>query len=174
MRDYARGMSIPPPLPGPQTPGEGQPEIVPDRVVPRPAPLPAVRRETGDPLIGLLGDVTRTGRWVAPRRTTSYQLMGNLKLDLREVLQPGETLEIDAYVLMGDVRVLVPPGTAVEVRGVTLLGDGRTETDAFAQDAEPTGARVVVTVYSMMGNVRVRTLAAGSKLTTGWRWARPR
>lgn len=159
-------MTFPPPLPGPGLPGEGLPEIVPGR-------LPA-RRETGDSLVGVFGDVVRAGRWEVARRTTAFQLMGNLKLDLREVLLPGETLELEAYVLMGDVRVLVPPGTDVQVRGVTLLGDGRTETDAFAQDVPPTGSRVVVTVYSAMGNVRVRAAALGGKLPRGWRWARPK
>ena len=118
--------------------------------------------------------MVRTGRWQAPRRTVSYQVMGNLKLDLREVLVPGETLQVDAYVLLGDVRVLVPPGTDVQVTGATLLGNGRTETEAFGADVAPTGARVEVKVYSMMGNVRVRTAAAGSKLPVGWRWARPK
>lgn len=159
-------MSFPPPLPGPETPGQGLPEIVPGR-------LPA-RPESASPLVGALGDVVRTGRWQAPRRTVSYQVMGNLKLDLREVLVPGETLQVDAYVLLGDVRVLVPPGTDVQVTGATLLGNGRTETEAFGADVAPTGARVEVKVYSMMGNVRVRTAAAGSKLPVGWRWARPK
>lgn len=159
-------MTFPPPLPGPGTPGEGLPEIVPGH-------LPA-RAEKGEALVGVFGDVVLAGRWRAPRRTTAYMLMGNLKLDLREVLAPGETLELEAYVLTGDVRVLVPPGTDVEVRGVTLLGNGRTETDAFAQGAPRTGARVVVTVYSAMGNVRVRTASLDGKLPRGWRWARPK
>ncbi|WP_122261825.1 LiaF domain-containing protein [Ornithinimicrobium cerasi] len=157
-------MTFPPPLPGPQTPGEGLPEIV-------PGALPA-RRERGDALVGILGDIVRTGRWEVGRRTVAYQLMGNLKLDLRDVLVPGETLEVEAYVLMGDVRVLVPAGTDVQVRGATLMGDGRTESDAFSADLPPTGSRVVVTVWSLMGNVRVRTAGAEGKLPRGWRWAR--
>lgn len=171
-------MSFPPPLPGPETPGEGLPEIVPPRPAPGqqggvPAP-PPVRRAGDKPLVGALGDVVRTGRWDAPRRTVAYQVMGNLKLDLREVVVPGESLEVDAYVMMGDVRVLVPPGTDVQVKGMTVLGDGRTETEAFGKGVSPTGARVEVTVYSLMGNVRVRTAAVGSKLPVGWRWARPK
>ena len=157
-------MSFPPPLPGPETPDQGLPEIVPGQ-----AP---VRPESGSPLVGALGDVVRTGRWEAPRRTVSYQIMGNLKLDLREVLVPGETLQIDAYALMGDVRVLVPPGTDVLLTGMTVMGNGRTETEAFVADVPPTGARVEINVYSMMGNVRVRTAAVGGKLPVGWKWAR--
>lgn len=166
-------MSSPPPLPGPDTPGQGLPEIVPQRPAPG-TPPPPVRPESGSPLLGALGDVVRTGRWDAPRRTVAYEVMGNVKLDLREVLVPGETLQIDAYVLMGDVRVLVPPGTDVEVSGMTVMGNGRTETEAFGADTPPTGARVEVRAYSMLGNVRFRTAAVGSNLPMGWRWARPR
>ena len=46
-----------------------------------PGALPA-RRERGDALVGILGDIVRTGRWEVGRRTVAYQLMGNLKLDL--------------------------------------------------------------------------------------------
>ncbi|MDO5739037.1 MAG: LiaF-related protein [Ornithinimicrobium sp.] len=162
-------MTIPPPLPGPQTPGEGLPEVVP----PSSSALPQVRREGGDPLVSLMGDVVRTGRWDAAQRTVVYEAMGNVKLDLREVLLPGETLEVVAYALMGDVRVVVPPGTDVQVRGVTLVGNGRTESDVGSQGAAPNGSRVVVTAYTFMGNVRVRTMGVSSdKPPMGWRWAR--
>ena len=151
------------------------PEIVPGQSYLRvPSNVPA-RRETGDPAFAVMGDLVRTGRWEAARQTTVYGFLGNIKLDLREVLQPGETMEVTAWTIMGDVRVIVPPGTDVEVRGMTVMGDGRTETDVAAQGAEPTGARVVVTVNSMMGNVRVRCMGADvGKPPRGWRWARPR
>lgn len=169
-------MTNPPEIPGPQTPGEGLPEIVPDqRWAPRPTPAPPPeRRQSAEPLISFLGDVVRTGRWEVPRTTTVYGLTGNIKLDLREVLEPGEVLEINGWMMMGDVRVLVPPGTHVEVRGTTLMGDGRIETDAATQGAAPTGARVVLSVNSLMGNVRVRTMALDAKPPMGWRWARSR
>ena len=177
-------MTQQPPLPGPQTPGEGLPEIVPDQSYLRlpgqvpgqgqapaqaPGHLPA-RRETDEPLVSILGDVVRTGRWEAPRKITGYALLGNLKLDLRDVIVPGETLEVSAWALMGDVRVVVPPGTHVEVKGVTVMGDGRTEADFDTQDVAPTGASLVVNVNNLMGNVRVRTMQRGVKPPMGWRW----
>lgn len=170
-------MTQPPPLPGPQTPGEGMPEIVPDSSYLRlpgqqaPGHLPA-RRETTEPLVSILSDVVRTGRWEAPRKITGYAVLGNLKLDLREVIVPGETLEVSAWAVMGDVRVVVPPGTQVEFKGMTVMGDGRAEADLTTQDVAPTGARVVVNVNNLMGNVRVRTMAVGAKPPAGWRWVK--
>lgn len=169
-------MTIPPPLPGPQTPGEGLPEIVPeDRMQPIRTPAqPPVRADKTDPIVGVLGDVVRTGHWPAARRTVAYQFLGDLNLDLRQVIHPGEELQVEAYSCMGDVKVLVPPGTQVELRGTTLLGDARVEVDQASHDAAPTGARLVVTVHSLMGDVRVRCAAKDGKLPRGWRWARPR
>lgn len=165
-----------PPLPGPQTPGSGLPEVVPPRLPTFRAPSapPPARLERTDPIIGFMGDIVRTGRWQAARRTTVYQFMGDLKLDLRDVLVPGETLEIEAWSFMGDVRIAVPPGTDVVVNGGTLLGDVRTETDP-REPAPRTGGRLSVTAYSFMGDVRVREMGPDAgRPPRGWRWVTPR
>ncbi|WP_156875842.1 LiaF domain-containing protein [Ornithinimicrobium pekingense] len=167
----------PPPLPGPQSPGSGLPEVVPvsGEVLPpyRGAPPPA-RQEKSEPLVAFMGDIVRTGRWQAARRTNALQLMGDLKLDLREVITPGETLEVETWSLMGDVKIVVPPGTDVVVNGGTLLGDVKTETDP-REPAQRTGARLVVRGYTLMGDVVVREMGADpGKPPRGWRWVNPK
>ncbi len=167
----------PPPLPGPQTPGAGMPEVVPvaGQVLPSygGAPPPA-RPERSDTLVAFMGDIVRTGRWNAARRTNALQLMGDLKLDLREVLAPGETLEVETWSLMGDVKIVVPPGTDVVVSGGTVLGDVKTETDPREQTAR-NGARLVVRGYTLMGDVVVREMGpVVAKPPRGWRWVNPR
>lgn len=170
------GSAAPPPLPDPNVPGQGLPEIVPGQPsAPLPAyrgsgaPLPA-RREKSDPFVSLIGDVTRTGRWAAARRTTALSVIGDVRLDLREVLQPGETLEIECWSLIGDVRVLVPPGTEVVVEGGALLGDVKTESDV--DPATPrTGAQLILKGYLLIGDVRVREAGPDTgKPPRGWRW----
>lgn len=176
--DAGRGRPAPPPLPlpGPDSGAQGLPEVVPPaQGVPayRGAPLPA-RQEKSDPLVAFLGDIVRTGRWQAARKTNALQLMGDLKLDLREVIVPGETLEVEAWSLMGDVKIVVPPGTEVVVEGGTLLGDVRTETDP-RETTTPTGARLVVRGYTLMGDVRVREMGPDAgRPPRGWRWVSPR
>ncbi len=170
------GRPVPPPLPDPGTAGQGMPEIVPDHgAAPyRGAPPPA-RPEKSDPLIAVLGDIVRTGRWRAARKTNALQLMGDLKLDLRAVLVPGETLEIESWSLMGDIRIVVPPGTDVVITGGAMLGDVRTESDQRAQPAPRTGARLVVRGYTLMGDVIVREMGdVPGKPPRGWRWVTPR
>ena len=171
-----RRAPAPPPLPGPDSGSAGLPEVVPPEAgapAHRGVPLPA-RQEKADPLVAFLGDIVRTGRWQAARKTNALQLMGDLKLDLREVIVPGETLEVEAWSLMGDVKIVVPPGTEVVVEGGTLLGDVRTETDPREPTA-PTGARLVVRGYTLMGDVRVREMGPDAgKPPRGWRWVNPR
>lgn len=166
----------PPPLPDPNVAGQGLPEVVPG---PTPAPLPAysgtpapppARREKSNPFVALIGDVTRTGRWPAARRTTTLSLIGDVRVDLREVLQPGETLEIESWSLIGDVRVMVPPGTEVAVEGGALMGDVKTRTDV--DPATPrTGARLILKCYLLIGDILVREAGPDTgKPPRGWRW----
>lgn len=165
----------PPPLPGPDGSAHGLPEVVPPAAgFPAYGAAVPARREKADPLVAVLGDIVRTGRWQAARRTNALQLMGDLKLDLRQVIEPGETLEVEAWSLMGDVRIVVPPGTEVVVEGGTLLGDVRTESDPRRPTA-PTGARLVVRGYTLMGDVRVREMGPDvGRPPRGWRWVSPR
>lgn len=171
----------PPPLPTPGSAGTGtgMPEVVPlaGEVLPpyrARAAQPPARIEKTDPLVAFLGDIVRTGRWQAARKTNALQLMGDLKLDLREVIAPGETLEVETWSLMGDVKIVVPPGTEVVVSGGTLLGDVKTETDPRHQTA-PTGARLVVRGYTLMGDVIVREMGPDAgKPPRGWRWVSPK
>lgn len=172
---WGEAVGRPPPLPDQQ--GAGPPaEVVPGQVGASPLPqygsnLPA-RRESED-VWSVFGDVVRKGRWSASRRSNFYQLFGDVKLDLREVLQPGETLEITTWSIFGDVRVAVPPGTDVEVNGGTVFGDIRAETDPQGQ-APRTGARLVLTANSVFGEVRAREIAVGAPPPKGWRWLRVR
>lgn len=176
----------PPPLPGPATPGAGLPEVVPGQQLGHwqpggtaypqgadPRNLPA-RRERGQPMVSVFGDLVRTGSWEPARKTVAYQVFGNTKLDLREALRPGETLEVEMWTIFGDAKILVPEGTDVQIQGMTLLGDARSEVGATAAGAPPSGGRVVVTGWSVFGDVRVRSVVAGEKLPRGWRWAQPR
>ena len=138
----------------------------------RPVPM---RQET-QTLGTLMGDVVRTGAWTAASRTTTVLLFGDVKLDLREVIRPGETLEVSTFTAAGDVRIVVPPGTRVELSGFTALGSSRHDVDPEVAAAPETGARVLLTASTLMGDVRVRTmpLAIEGKPPRGWRWVTKR
>ena len=184
----------------PTTPGpspEGPSEVPHDwrPAIPQPGERPVPREEVGDPpglarpagspvparqssqtMGTLMGDITRTGSWQVAERTTLLMFLGDVRLDLREVLRPGETLEISTYTGLGDVKLVVPAGTRVELQGFTLLGDLRHDVDPAAEGVPETGACVRVNATSLLGDVRVRTMPPddGSRPPRGWRWTQKR
>lgn len=153
-------------------PGAAVPQ---EHVPPRPPtgmPTPPAIRQPSQSLVAGFGDVVRTGPWTAAELTSTTQVFGDVKLDLRQVLQPGETLQINANTLFGDVRIAVPPGTRVDIEGFNLMGDTRHDIAPAAQQPGENGARVVLRCYSVFGDVRVRTMpqVLEGKQPRGWRW----
>ncbi|GAA1862045.1 DUF1707 domain-containing protein [Pseudonocardia ailaonensis] len=108
-------------------------------------------------LIGVIGDVTRRGRWTLRRRTTAVLLIGDVDLDLRTAVveQGDEPVVIDTWTVIGDVTVTVPDGVEVETGGFTLLGDRKL--DLAPVPRVPGTPLVRVRVWSLIGDVSVRS-----------------
>jgi hypothetical protein len=172
----------PPPLPAQDGAGLGIPEVIPPYRPPAypPGHQPAapgqggVVREPQDRIDTYFGQVDRIGRFPLARETRINAGMSTVRLDLREVIVPGETIELRLAVWMSTVRLVVPPGSEVALQVNASLGDARLEVDAKSQGAPPTGTRVVISGWSTMSDVRVRAFALGTKPRAGWRWTRPK
>jgi hypothetical protein len=66
------------------------------------------------------GDVTRTGRWVVPRRMEIRLTAGDVKLDFTEALITQDTLHIDVDLgIGGDLTLVTRPGILVDTDGLT-------------------------------------------------------
>lgn len=168
----------PPPIPRPGGAGGGIPEVIPPYQPPHPASTGAgqggVVRQPQDRIDTYFGQVDRIGRFPLARETRINAGMSTVRLDLREVIVPGETIEVRLGVWMSNVRLVVPPGTEVALQVNASMGDARLEVDAKAQGAPPTGTRVVITGWATMSDIRVRAFALGTKPRAGWRWTRPK
>jgi hypothetical protein len=63
-----------------------------------------------------LGDVTRTGRWMVPRRMEIRAMLGDVKLDFTQAEITGDTLRIDVDLRPGgDLTLVLRPGIVVDV-----------------------------------------------------------
>lgn len=114
------------------------------------------REPANSHLIGLIGDIRRSGRWRIRKRTTVWLLIGDVRLDLRGALIESEDdIEITVFSLVGDVRITVPEGIEVELIGFTVLGDRRVEVTAVPR--VPGTPVVRVRVFSLIGDAVVRT-----------------
>jgi hypothetical protein len=66
------------------------------------------------------GDVTRTGRWVVPRRMEIRLTAGDVKLDFTEAVISQDTLHIDVDLgIGGDLTLVTRPGIVVDTDGLT-------------------------------------------------------
>jgi hypothetical protein len=164
----------PPPLPRQGGVDGGIPEVFPPYQPPSTAGAGGVVRQPQDRIDTYFGQVDRIGRFPLARETRINAGMSTVRLDLREVIVPGETIEIRLGAWMSNVRLVVPPGTEVALQVNASMGDARLEVDAKAQGTPPTGTRVVISGWSTMSDIRVRAFALGTKPRSGWRWTRPK
>jgi hypothetical protein len=76
------------------------------------------------------GDVTRTGRWVVPRRMEIRLTAGDVKLDFTEAVINHDTLHIDVDLgIGGDLTLVTRPGIVVDTDGLSgRLGDVKVRT----------------------------------------------
>jgi hypothetical protein len=54
-----------------------------------------------------------TGNWITSRYVTSTTVMGEMTLDLRDVVLTEDT-QLHVVAVMGEVKILVPPKMSVE------------------------------------------------------------
>ena len=78
-------------------------------------------------VINVIGEQRLSGRWRLPGRLRVVNLVGEVDLDLREVVVgqtlPDNVVEISVFSMIGEVNVTVPEGIEVDVGGVVLVGE---------------------------------------------------
>ncbi len=120
------------------------------------APAPPVgTTRTVTSVLGILGDQRRLGRWRLPGRLRGFTLLGNLHLDLRQVVVSDPVIEISVLTILGDVQIEVPEGVEVELRGFELLGDR--ELHLAPVPRRPGTPLLRIRAYALLGDVAVRS-----------------
>ncbi|MFW5693564.1 MAG: LiaF domain-containing protein [Alkalispirochaeta sp.] len=92
-------------------PSEGALTTALERYVPH-----AVHRqssESGQTVYAILSERTLTGNWITHPSVTATTVMGDMTLDLREVILTEDTY-IHVITIMGELKILVPPEMSVE------------------------------------------------------------
>jgi hypothetical protein len=94
-------------------------------------------------------------------------LLGNIRVDLRELRTDDELVELELWTGLGNVDVIIADGVDGELDGWTMLGKRRVELAPVPR--VPGTPRVVVRAHSGLGDLRLRSLAPGAPLR---RWGR--
>lgn len=96
-----------------------------------------------------------TGRRALAARSRFAVTLGNLHLDLRDVVLPGPRADIEVRAVLGWVQVVVPEGVEVRFEGDGILTNREVHLRAVPV---PPGAPVVVLhVSGFLGSVSVRS-----------------
>jgi hypothetical protein len=73
-------------------------------------------------VLGLFGDVSRSGRWRLGRRVTALGLFGGVRLDLRHAEVTAAEVWVDVRAVCGAVEVVVPHGVELDMSGYAVFG----------------------------------------------------
>jgi Domain of unknown function (DUF1707) len=111
------------------------------------------------------GDVTRTGRWVVPRRMEIRLTAGDVTLDFTEAVITQNTLHIDVDLgIGGDLTLVTRPGIVVDTDGLSgRLGDVK------VRDVAGPHTPVILQV-ELAGRVRGGGVVARPPQRTFWQW----
>jgi hypothetical protein len=125
-----------------------------------------VGRRTPGNVVNVLGDV-RLSASELPRRVGT--VLGNIRIDLRDLRSSDERVELDLWTVLGDIDVILPEGVDGELEGFAVLGNRRVELAPVPRT--PGTPRVVVRAHVVLGDLRLRSLAPGEPVS---RWRRRR
>jgi hypothetical protein len=108
-------------------------------------------------VMACLSSTTRNGGWVLPRLFRALAIMGEVKLDLRNVqLGPG-TSEINVRAFIGNVEITVPHNLRVECDGTPFLGEFNCKRRSKSTPS-PDAPLIRITGGSFMASVEVRII----------------
>ena len=132
-----------------------------------PTPLVGSTRSVST-VLGILGDQRRLGRWRLPSRLRGLTLLGNLHLDLRQVVVSDPVIELNLVTVVGDVQIEVPEGVEVELHGFELLGNR--ELHLAAVPRRPGTPLLRIRAYALLGDVRVRSVPLADDVESRTWW----
>lgn len=114
-------------------------------------------------VLALLGSVERHGRFKLRSGSRATAVLGNLELDLRDVVLDAGLTELHVRAVLGNVELIVPPELCVECEGNGILASFASLTRLPAEAVQE-GPVLRVLGSAVLGNVEIRTLPRGVPL----------
>jgi Domain of unknown function (DUF1707)/Cell wall-active antibiotics response 4TMS YvqF len=114
-------------------------------------PMPPVQDK---PVIAILSEDSRSGRWAVPSQLRAVAVMGSVKLDLTDAVPTARETHLSCVSVMGEITIVVPEGVDVRMDGTAIMG----ERSAKRLKAPPVAGAPLVYVHAfvVMGNVHVK------------------
>ena len=119
-------------------------------------------------VVAVLGDRRQVGRWRLPRALRAHGVLGDVHLDLRDVVVSDDVVDIRAVTFLGNLTVDVPEGVEVELTGFDVLGDRELR---LASVPRATGTPLIrIRAHGILGDVDIRTPEPGEEPPSWWDW----
>jgi Domain of unknown function (DUF1707)/Cell wall-active antibiotics response 4TMS YvqF len=137
------------------------------------APLPAPPRAelvvtsptagSAPGVLAVLGNVERRGRFRLVNGYRATSVLGNIELDLRDIVLPAGVTELRVRAVLGNIEITVPPQLAVECEGTGILASFASLNRIPAEGGDE-GPVLRIVGSALLGNVEIRTLPRGMPL----------
>ncbi|MCX7025189.1 MAG: LiaF-related protein [Spirochaetes bacterium] len=105
----------------------------------------------------IMGERTLSGDWLTSDRVSTFTLMGNTQIDLRDVSLPAGPTRIDIFTLMGETVIMVPRDLPVRMTATPVMAEARLNRDVNGntRDAD---TWIEVGGMVVMGSLVVKTV----------------
>ena len=104
-----------------------------------------------------MSTTTRNGSWTLPRLFRALAIMGEVKLDLRDVHLGAGTSEIQVRAFWGNIEILVPHNLRVECDGTPFIGEFSVKRRSKSMPS-PDAPLIRITGGAFMASVKVRII----------------
>ena len=108
-------------------------------------------------VMACLSNAKRNGGWVLPRLFRALAIMGEVKLDLRDVHLGAGTSEIQVRAVLGNIEITVPHNLRVECDGTPFLGEFNIKRRSKGMPS-PDAPLIRITGGAFMASVKVRVI----------------
>ncbi|MGI8551106.1 MAG: DUF1707 SHOCT-like domain-containing protein [Dehalococcoidia bacterium] len=88
-------------------------------------PLAPTRSVATSPIVAILGEHKRSGRWRVEGQVDILAVMGSCAIDLRHAEIIGSEVNLNVRAIMADVKIFVPRGLQVVVEGLSILSSSK-------------------------------------------------
>jgi hypothetical protein len=121
------------------------------RVLPRSDAQTSAPADPGQSVSAILGQRSLTGNWIAHRSVEATCVLGDLTLDLRDLVLSRDT-RLHVVAIMGEVTIRVPPSMAVDESITTILAE---HTNRAGNSPASQTPRLTITGFALMAEVKI-------------------
>jgi hypothetical protein len=144
-----------------------QPTAARTQLVATPATALAVTGAARPPrVLAVLGNVERRGRFQVPDGYRVTSVLGNVELDLRDVVFAEGVTQIYLRAVLGNIEIVVPPNLPVECEGSGILASFAA-LNRMPAEGGAAGPVLRIVGSAVLGNVEIRTLPRGLVVAKG-------